>query len=81
MKRQDSELLASAEYAADGGMTSPHCTSSNMDRAHRMGLWARSKGIVPLEIHTSRGHKMVLNRDYYFDFGRNEADPIITRAR
>ena len=72
-------LTESAQYAADSGMPSPHIPSSDMDRAHRAGLWARDHGIVPLEVRTGRGHKLTLNRDYVIDFGPDELTPRISR--
>ena len=71
-------LTESAQYAADGGMPSPHLHTSDMDRAHRAGLWAREHGIVPLEVRASRGHKLILN-NYVLDFGKNESCPAISR--
>ena len=74
-----SDLTNSADYAADHGTPSPHLPSSNMDRAHRVGLWAREHGIIPLEVRPGRGHKLILNRDYVLDFGPNENVPVVSK--
>ena len=76
----DTNLTDAAQYAADNWTASPHLWSSAMDRAHRIGLWARTHRITPLEVKTGRGHKMILNRDYIFDFGKNEDVPEVSKV-
>ena len=74
------DVTSSAQYGADRGTPSQHLLSSDMDRAHRVGLWAKAHQIVPLEVKTGRGHKMILNRDYQFDFANDEKNPVVTKT-
>lgn len=74
-------LTNAAEYAADKRTPSMYLESSDLDRAHRIGLWASDHHVVPLLVSPGRGHKMKLNHEWLFDFAVNETQPIITRLR
>ena len=64
-----------AQMAHQQNHKSPYLTSSANDMAHKVGLWARTHGITPMEVRPSRGYTWILNREIKLSFAKNSDNP------
>lgn len=59
----------------------PPYASSPIGLAFAAGVWARKHSLPCGEIKSSRGYKMIVNRDYILDFKDSDCNPNVTKKQ